>query len=417
VTQTNEDVTAAATLRERSEPLSALTLLREARLTPLQPVRAWRLLVRLGEAYWKPLAMLAASRLMTFFVVVVTRYVPNNPVVGGNGLAGHRFARLAAWDGGWYLTAAQHGWPHAVPIEAGWPAYSTLAFFPAFPLAIRAVAFFGFGYLAAGMLTALIFQVAMAVLMWQLAKEIWGEAVADRGTLLFLFGPGAVVFALIYSEPMLLAAAAACMLALRRRWWVAAGLFAALGTAVRPVGIALVACCAWEAVVALRSNRDWRALAAPLLSPIGIIVWFGYLWAHTGDPFIWSKAEKAWDDNFDPLTLVTRFLRTETIRPTGQRLEHVLPVAGFLFCVAALILLIKTKPPAMVVVFSVAVVFISVSSRAVGLRPRLIETAFPLVLVFGYWLKDISFSLALAVAGVGLGSLLFLTLTSTHFIP
>lgn len=360
--------------------------------------------------------MLAVSRVMMLAVVYVTRYVPNNPVIGGSPLGGHRFARLAAWDGGWYIAAAQHGWPTSVPFIGGFPAYSTLAFFPAFPLAIRAVAFLGFSYLIAGVITALIFQIAMAILLWMLVKEIWGEAVADRGMLLFLFGPGALPFTLIYSEPVLLAAAAACLLALRRRWWFAAGLCAAIGTAVGPVGVALIGVCAWEAGRALRSERQWRSLAAPILSPLGIVGWMGYLWAHTGDPLIWSKAEKAWDDKFAPLSLITRFFRTE-VTHTGQRLPHILPVVGAVFCIVALVLLIRAKPPTVLIVFSVIAVFISESSRIVGLRPRLIEIAFPLVFVFGYWFKGTLYSVLLASAGVGLGALVFLTLATTHFIP
>jgi Gpi18-like mannosyltransferase len=255
-------------------------------------------------------------------------------------------------------------------------------------------------------------------LLWQLAREIWGEPVADRGLMLFLFCPGAIAFSLIYSEPMLLAAAAACLLALRRRWWVVAGLSAAIGTAVRPVGIALVACCLWEAISVLRSEKQWqwRPLLAPLLAPLGILSWMGYLWAHTGNPFIWTQAEKAWDDSFDPLSLVTRFFLHE-VTHKGQRLPHVLPVVGAVFCIGALVLLLKAKAPATLVVYSIIVVGIAASSRIVGLRPRLIETAFPLVLVFGYWLKDTVYSILVASSAVVLGALLFLTLTSTRFIP
>jgi hypothetical protein len=378
-----------------------------------------RVLARRLAGYWKPVAMLAASRVVTLFVVWATRYVQGtSPIVGGTIVGGHRFDRLAAWDGGWYIAAAQHGWPHAVPMSGGFPAFSTLAFFPAFPLAIRAVAALGAGWIFAGALVALLSQVAMAVLLWQLAREIWGEPVADRGLLLFLFCPGAIAFSLIYSEPMLLAAAAACLLALRRRWWVVAGLSAAIGTAVRPVGIALVACCLWEAISVLRSERQWqwRPLLAPLLAPLGILSWMGYLWAHTGNPFIWTQAEKAWDDSFDPLTLVTRFFLHE-VTHQGRRLPHVLPVVGALFCIGALVLLLKAKPPATLVVYSIIVVGIAASSRIVGLRPRLIETAFPLVLVFGYWLKDTVYSILVASSAVALGALLFLTLTSTRFIP
>jgi hypothetical protein len=361
--------------------------------------------------------MLAASRLVMLLVVFTSRYV-SVPVIGGVKV-GHGLTRLEAWDGGWYITAAQHGWPHAVPMSHGYPAFSTLAFFPAFPLAIRAVAFLGTGWILAGIFVALGSQIVMAILLWQLAKEIWSEPVADRGLLLFLFGPGAVAFALIYSEPMLLAAAAACLLALRRRWWLVAGLSAAVGTAVRPVGVALVACCAWEAISVLRSERSerrWRPLLAPLLAPLGILSWTGYLWAHTGNPFIWSQAEKAWDDNFDPFTLVKRFLLHE-VNHQGQHLPRYLPVAGAVFCAVALVLLVRARPTAMLVVYSVVVVGIAASSRTVGLRPRLVETAFPLVLVFGYWLKDNVYSVVLAFAAVAMGALLLLTMTTPAFIP
>lgn len=379
-----------------------------------RPIRA--LARRIALRYWKPVVFLAASRAVTLLVVYLTRYAVGRPVIGGTILGGHPLDRMAAWDGGWYIAAAQHGWPHSVPTSGGFPSFSTLAFFPAFPLAIRAVAALGVGWILAGVIASLIFQVAMSILLWQLVKEVWGEPVADRGLLLFLFCPGAVTFSLIYSEPMLFAAAAACLLALRRHWWITAGLAAAVGTAVRPVGVALVACCAWETFRAVRNDRQWKALSAAALSPAGIIAWAGYLWAHTGDPFIWSKAEKAWDDSFDPLSLITRYFHKE-VNHLGNQLPHYMPMAGALFCLGALVLLFKARPPAMFIIYSLVVVFIALSSRIVGLRPRLIETAFPLVLVFGYWLKDQLYSVVLAASGVTLGAFLFLTLTSPRFVP
>jgi hypothetical protein len=154
----------------------------------------------------------------------------------------------------------------------------------------------------------------------------------------------------------------------------------------------------------------------PILSPLGVVAWMGYLWAYTGTPFIWARAERAWDDSFDPLTLVTRFLRHETDQ-FGHRLPHILPVVGFLFCVAAIVLLVRARPPSVLVVYSVVVVAIAASSRIVGLRPRLIETAFPLVVVFGYWLKGTVHSTVLAMSSVALGGLVLLTMTSGRFVP
>ena len=402
-------------LRQRDPSLAQQPILDEIQVVGSEPW--WSRAARHRVArFWKPVALLLASRVITFFVVYVSRgtsFTIKGPadVTFGSNLRG----QLSAWDGGWYLAAAQHGWPHSVPTSGGYPTYSTLAFFPGFPLAIRVVHLFGASWFLSGFLAALICQLVMAVLVWQLFKEIWGEPVADKGLLLFLFGPGALQFSLIYSEPMLLAAGAACLLALRRRWWAVAGVSAAVGTAVRPVGVALVACCAWEAFRVVRSERQWSSLVAPLLSPAGIGAWFAYLWIHTGDPLIWSKAEKAWDDSFDPFSIVKRFVVHE-VTHTGGRLPRVLPVVGLLFCIFALILLWKTKAPSVLLIYSVVVVAFAASSKIVGLRPRLIETAFPLVFVFGYWLKNTLYSVVLAFAAVSLGGLLFLTLIG-RYIP
>jgi hypothetical protein len=157
-------------------------------------------------------------------------------------------------------------------------------------------------------------------------------------------------------------------------------------------------------------------VAAPVLSPLGIVAWMGYLWAHTGSPFIWSKAEKAWDDSFDPFTLIKRYFFHE-VTHTGAHLPRFLPAAGALFCLGALVLLWKAKPPATFIVYSVVVVVFAASSKIVGLRPRLVETAFPLVLVFGYWLKDSIYAVVVACSGVVLGGLLMPTLVSPRFIP
>jgi hypothetical protein len=92
-------------------------------------------------------------------------------------------------------------------------------------------------------------------------------------------------------------------------------------------------------------------------------------------------------------------------------------VAGALFCLIAIVLLLRARPTALLVVYSLVVVAISVSSRVVGLRPRLIETAFPLVFVFGYWLKESVYPIVLSCAAVALGAELLLTLTSPRFIP
>ena len=70
-----------------------------------------------------------------------------------------------------------------------------------------------------------------------------------------------------YTEALLLVFAMACLWCLMEERWVLAGVLAAFGTATRPNGLALVLACAVASFLAIRSERDWKSLAAPLLAP------------------------------------------------------------------------------------------------------------------------------------------------------
>ena len=72
-----------------------------------------------------------------------------------------------------------------------------------------------------------------------------------------------------------------------------AGVCASLASTSAPVAVAVVVACVVAAGVAVRDRRDWRSLWAPVLAPLGIVGFFGYLWAHTGTPFEWFRAQRA----------------------------------------------------------------------------------------------------------------------------
>ncbi len=79
--------------------------------------------------------------------------------------------------------------------------------------------------------------------------------------------------------------------------WVGAGVLAALGTATRPNGLALVLACAVASVIAIRNERDWRSLAAPLLAPLGFIAFQLWLGQHTGEAGVWFRVQsEAWGE-------------------------------------------------------------------------------------------------------------------------
>jgi hypothetical protein len=221
---------------------------------------------------WRPVALFAASRLATLAAAGVAAE-----------FTGIRLAdALQKWDGAWFLTLIREGYPTAVPMTDGRADPSTLCFFPLYPAAVRVIRAFGIGTVPAAFLVVTLAGLAAAVLLWLLLRAMRDRAAADRGVALVCFFPGAVVFSMLYSETLMLALVAGCLLCLHHRRWVTAGALAALAGATRFNGLVLALPCAWAAVKAVRRQRDWRALAAPVLAPLGTVAFMAYLRLHTG---------------------------------------------------------------------------------------------------------------------------------------
>jgi hypothetical protein len=322
------------------------------------------------------------------------------------------------WDGGWYIRAAQSGWPRFVPVTGGHVAASTLAFFPGYPVVIRlAHLLTGAGWSASAEIAATASQVLMVIAVWVLAADVWDPDAADRATLALCFFPGAFVFALFYSEGLMIALAAVCLLALRRRWWLVAGVAAALATATRPNAVALVAACAWASAVAIRERREWRSLVAVVLSPVGIIGWFAYLWSTTGSLTAWFRTEQGgWGERIDPLA-AARLVHHLFLDGILHYPNEYVTVLSMLLAVVLFVVLLRSGAPATWVVFAAVVLLMALMSKTLGARPRFVMTAFPLAMVLGARLRTSSLGLVIgASAGVMVG-LLVLTTTGIALTP
>lgn len=312
------------------------------------------------------------------------------------------------WDGGWYLHTANNGYPQDLPMVDGNVAQSTFAFFPLFPLSIRAVHALGVSYLAAGLVVAGIAGAATAVLLWLLLRRMWGDAVADRGVALFFFFPGAFVLSGTYAEPLMLALSIGCLLALLSRRWILAGVMAAVATATTSHALALAPACAWAAVTAIRQRREWTALAAPLLAPLGFVAFQLFLWNRTGVLDAYMQTHHAWDVRPDVADTWHKF--RDFFRDPLADVNITIAVAGTVFLAATLVLLVRAHPPGPVLVYTVIVMLPVMVSETLGARPRFLLTAFPLVAVLGR-LRGNAFAGVLAGSATLLGCL---TVVSVH---
>ena len=131
------------------------------------------------------------------------------------------------------------------------------------------------GAVTAALLVNLVLGAVFVWLVGVLTRQLAGPRAAGRAMVLTALFPGSFVLSFAYSEAVLLALAAACLLMLIRHRWVWAGVLAAVATAGRPNAIALVVACGLAALVAIWKDREWKALVAPVLAPIGFVAFSG----------------------------------------------------------------------------------------------------------------------------------------------
>lgn len=344
----------------------------------------------------------------------------------------HQLTReLANWDGVWFRELAHKGYPtHVAHFQ------TTLGFFPLYPMVMWLVAHLvGAGTITAlgvaGVIVSLVGGLVATLLVQQLATGWWGEESGRRAAVLFCLFPGSVVFSMVYSEGLLLPLAAGCILALERRRWVLAGVLAGVATAVQPDALALVPVCALSAALELR-RRGWhdhrarRSLLAPVLSLAGVAAFAAFLWAWTGTPLANYEAQHyGWGEKTDPLALVNQALSlagqvsfAHFNHPTIN-LNLVAGLLGAVFLLLGLALLFRRprRVSAEALAWSVGIGLLALTSEYVPPNPRLLITAFPVVLVFAHHFRPRAGAWFLFLNGVLLAATSYLTFIGPSLRP
>jgi hypothetical protein len=245
---------------------------------------------------------------------------------------------VSRWDAFWYQNIAENGyqWDPARP-DAQW----NVAFFPAFPIAMRMAgtivsaplewlgrsSFTGetMGarlHLGGWLVSVLSFVWAMGVL-YELARSDLGAVRASWAIVLLAYYPFAFFFSAPYSESLFLLATTSAFLSARQQRPLATFLWGALAATTRQTGVVLaiplvmIALGSWWA-----AGRPWRdrpgpraALVVGAMGPIvGIGLHMVHLWMRVGDPLAWVKAQAGWwsSDSWMPF-VVERIRAVDTL--------------------------------------------------------------------------------------------------------
>jgi hypothetical protein len=196
---------------------------------------------------------------------------------------------LARWDATWFLEIARDGY------DGGLDA----AFFPLYPLLVRALVF---PFPSEGALLVSAYVVSLACFsgaLWLLHRLVeleLGRPVATASVWLLALFPAAVYFGAPYSESLFLLASVGAFYAARTGRWAWAGALAGAASATRSAGLVLLVPLA---ILWLESSpRRARDAAWLALAPLGIAAYALYLGLDHGDALAFVDVQEAWHRDF-----------------------------------------------------------------------------------------------------------------------
>ncbi|MFF4544770.1 hypothetical protein ACFY1J_11075 [Streptomyces sp. NPDC001406] len=366
--------------------------------------------------YAPALALYGALKLLgfcTFMYLLHSAgdYRTKHPRFGGGA---HAWDVLGTWDGWWYQQIALHGYhPELVPVP-GATGLITLegnsaAFFPLYPALMRLTSeITGLGPYGAGLVVSVVASFVAAMGIFAVAELLGGSRAGLAAAGLWAVWPGSGVEWAVYSDSLYVALAAwACYAVLTRRW-LTAGLLTCAAGLNRPTAAALIAALAVAAVSALRHRRDGvlRPLAAMALAPLGLLGYLAWVGHRMGDYGGYFKLQAgAWAHEFD---YGRQTLDVLTSVPVGHfdylfafPFEDVIGVGTVLLAAALIPLLIRLRPPVVLVVHTVLTIALVLSSQQIfGNVSRYLLPAFPLFIPLAMALRRLSLPLQCTLLGI-----------------
>jgi hypothetical protein len=202
---------------------------------------------------------------------------------------------FAAWDSGWYWDIARHGYYFRADGE------SSVAFFPLYPLLVRAVAApFGGSDQAtwvAAILVSLSAYLLGLIALYRLTERVIGSQEAARRTMVCVaVFPWSLFFGRVYTEGLFLLLTVLAVSRAHQGQWAKAGWWGALAVLTRPNGILIAVPLVLMTMCDRPPLRQLARRLAPLvLLPAALAAYSAYVYTLAGHPLAWMAAQSQWD--------------------------------------------------------------------------------------------------------------------------
>jgi hypothetical protein len=344
-------------------------------------------------------------------------------------------APAARWDSAWYLVIARYGYRP----DLGHFTAPRTAFFPLYPLGLKALSWLGSPPVAAGVLISLV---AFALSLYGIHRlstlELGPGPAARLAVLATAFAPMAFFLSAVYSESLYLALSVGLFWGARKGRWALVGVLGALAAATRSTGVVLLLPAlmiylygprddeARERPTAPAPREGWHRRLAPLrprfrlrpdvlwlgLIPAGIALFSLALALDGGDALAPFRAQGIWGRHFaGPYVAIWDGLRAAfegarqllsfqrahvyfpaaTGSPTVAAGHNLILLAFLAAAVPALIGALRRLPLAYGL-YAIAALALPlsypVSGQPLMSLPRFLVVLFPLSIASGAWLAE-----------------------------
>ena len=323
------------------------------------------------------------------------------------------FTAWEKWDALWFLRIADVGYSDADP---------SAAFFPLYPILIRAVApLLGGHPLAAALLISNLAYLGALFTVYELTRLEFDDRYARRTVLYLALFPTAFFFLAPYTESLFLLFSAGSLLAAKRKQWAFAGALGALAAATRSIGLVLIVALALEALSQARASEGNRmsalmkALPWAALPGVGAAAYLFYWYRTNGDWLTPLRDQSGWLREF-------HYVWETLVNGTRTGFEFIGSYAGgfhqldwivVTVALAALVwVVLHARPTYIAYTFVSLVIPLSFifGGRPFMSVPRFIAVLFPLfwaLVAFADRFRAHELVVAASAAGLGVCTLLF----------
>jgi len=304
------------------------------------------------------------------------------------------------WDSDWYLGIAEQG--YAPELGTAYDA-NNLAFFPLYPLLVRALSTLLPGSAASvGLLVAVVASLFAAWGIFAVGDRLHGRRVGVVLAVLWGALPVGLVQWMGYTESLFTAFAAWSLYACLTGRWVWAGTLASLAGLTRPTGVALAAAVSLGALFALRRGLSWRTVTGSLLAPLGWLSYVGWVGLRLGRWDGYFAVQELWHNSIDGGVETLRRFDDHLIEDSTPELFLILICVTLIASTLLYVRCALDRQPLVLLVFTGLLLAIVLGSGGVFFsRARFLLPGFPLLLPLAVALARTSLRRAAAwVAGV-----------------